>query len=75
MHALHLPPRHLWRTAALALVLAVLVTLAVTGLSGLQLPSRGDTASAPTVTAPASRPGTQTPAWVADPLRPPAFTR
>jgi hypothetical protein len=62
MHALHLPSRHLWFTALLALVLALAVLAAGDWLSQLELFSGG--AAAETTAAPP-------PTWADDPLAPP----
>jgi hypothetical protein len=73
MHALHLPPRHLWRAAALALVLAFAMALMATDLNRLDFSlSTGGGSSAEVTTPPAG-----TPSWVRDPLSPPtvALTR
>ena len=70
MHALHLPPRHLWRAAVLALALAFAMTLMAADLSGLNLTlsggGGGGSEPASQVTVPAG-----TPSWVSDPLTPP----
>jgi len=71
MHALHLPPRHLWKMGglALALTLALLLAAAVLAptIAGLSTPSAttADTAARPASPSP--------PAWVSDPLAPPSL--
>jgi hypothetical protein len=70
MHAVHLPPRHVWRTGLLALLLAFAMLFAIEALSGVEIPSLGGDASTPAASeAPATQPS-EPPAWVVDPLRP-----
>jgi hypothetical protein len=79
MHALHAAPRYFVRTALLALLLALAMVFAISELRGLQLPSIGEPSSTGsglvTTQAPAgdAGAGSDAPAWVADPLRPPTF--
>ena len=66
MHALHLPPRHLWLTALVALALALAFVLAGEGLSQLDLNlSSGGAIAEPMPVPPAS--------WASDPLAPPTL--
>ena len=72
MHALHMPHRLLWRAALLALLPVLAMTLAVTEVNGLELPSlAGDDGSAPATTP--IEPSTERPAWLNDPLRDPVL--
>jgi hypothetical protein len=71
MHALHLPPRHVWSTGLLALLLVVAMLIVLTTVSGVELPAiGGEPATAPvsSTDAPSS---SAAPAWVVHPLRPP----
>jgi hypothetical protein len=81
MHALHLPPRHLWRTALLALLLTIAIMAAGIGLSGIELGSTGGgggeatatgTGSAVVDTSGVDREGAR---WATSPLTPPAIAR
>ena len=69
MHALHMPPRLAARAALLALLLALAMMLALTELSGVELPTfgggGGEATSAP------FEPSSERPAWLSDPLRDP----
>jgi hypothetical protein len=70
MHALHTAPRDfILRSALLALLLALAMVVA---LSGLELPSFGGADPASVATQPTTA-DTGAPAWVTDPLRPPTF--
>jgi hypothetical protein len=76
VHALRFPPRHLWRTAFLALLLTVAAMAAGIALSSADLGSRepAATGSSPATVEPVrTHPGADPPAWVTDPLRPPTF--
>jgi hypothetical protein len=75
MHALQLPPRYFWRTALLALLLALAMVFVAGELSSVQLPSIGESSNTDSVTtqAPVGGASENAPAWVADPLRPPTF--
>jgi hypothetical protein len=64
MHALHLPPRHLWFTALVALVLALAVLLAGEWLTQVDLNLFSGGAAAESTPVP---PAT----WAEDPLAPP----
>jgi hypothetical protein len=72
VHALHLPPRHLWKLGLLALGL----TLAVLVIAAAVAPTIADL-STPTVTTVETTPGStdQAPAWVTDPMAPPSLLR
>ena len=78
MHAVHLPPRDLWRSALLAALLALVFTLALLMAIG-QLPSQSSSGSAPEsrIGAPQAPPSVATPSrddaagWLA-PLSVPA---
>ncbi len=65
MHALHLPPRHLWLAALLALVLAFAFVAAGEWLTQFELNlfSGGGAVAEPVPTPPAT--------WAEDPLTPP----
>jgi hypothetical protein len=83
MHALQLPPRHLWRVTLLAalLALAFMALLAPPvgpGTSGGGSIRQGAPAQ-PALTAPPARtavrpPLAPRPTWLANPLAPPTFT-
>jgi hypothetical protein len=64
MHVLHLPSRHLWFTALLALALALVVLAAGEALTQLD-PFSGGATAAPTTVPP--------PTWAEDPLAPPTI--
>jgi hypothetical protein len=70
VHALHLPPRHLWRIGLLALGL----TLALLVIAAILAPTVADL-STPSVTTTdtAVSAAPSTPAWVSDPLAPPSL--
>ena len=64
MYALHLPPRHLWLTALVALALALAFVLAGEWLTQVDLNLfSGGAAAEPTPAPPAT--------WASDPLTPP----
>jgi hypothetical protein len=72
MHALNLPPRHTWRVALLALLLAFAMTLFVQiGRLDLALSGGGSApaAAAPAPSAPARAPSGR-PDWASRPLAP-----
>jgi hypothetical protein len=74
MHALHLPPRHLWRMGLIALAL----TLAVVVVGALVAPTLADLAapsSTRTDTAVSTTSAPSAPAWVTDPMAPPSLLR
>jgi hypothetical protein len=84
MHALQLPPRHLWRVTLLAalLALAFMALLAppvgpgtTGGGSGRQAaPARPMPTTAPPARTAVRPPLAPRPSWLADPLAPPTFT-
>jgi hypothetical protein len=71
MHALHLPPRHLWKIGlpALALTIVVLAVAALVAptLADLAAPSATSVDTAVTSSAPS------TPTWATDPMAPPSL--
>lgn len=70
MHALHHWDRRPFVAALAALLLTLVMALAAVSLPDLEFGSGGATASsAPATTTPAA----ETPAWVSDPLAPPAL--
>jgi hypothetical protein len=71
MHALHLPPTHLWRTGLLALGL----TLVLLVLGALVTPGAVDLSPkpAPTVQTTATSQDPAPPTWKTDPLAPPSL--
>jgi hypothetical protein len=73
MHALHLPPRHLWKIGVLALAL----TTAVLVVAALVAPTLADLAapSATTVHTAASSSASPAPTWATDPMAPPSLLR
>jgi hypothetical protein len=72
MHALRLPPRHLLRVGLLALLLTLAVITAAAALRPYVESSGG--AGTP-ATEPVRSSSSGTPAWVKDPLAPPALLR
>lgn len=66
MHALHLPPQHLWRATALAALAAVVALLALAAPDLGSGSSAGAGSDNRAVPAPVP-----TPAWIGDPLAPP----
>jgi hypothetical protein len=76
VHAVHLPPRHFWRVALLATLLAFLLALASTDLGTLEFSFSGGSDSVPAAS-PAEPAATTTttaperPMWLTDPLSPP----
>jgi hypothetical protein len=69
MHALHLPPRHLWKMGLLALGL----TLVLLAIGAAVAPTILDL-STPTVTTVETAAGeTSAPVWMTDPVAPPAL--
>jgi hypothetical protein len=72
MHALRLPPRHLLRVGLLALLLTLAVIIAAAAVRPYLESSGG--AGSP-ATEPVQSTGGGTPAWVKDPLAPPALLR
>lgn len=79
MHALRLPPQHLWRVTALAALIAIVLTAAILLAAdslrsdGGSTQATGTGAPAPALT-PSAATGERAPAWVKDPLAPPTFT-
>jgi len=76
VHAVHLPPRQLWRAPALAALIALAITLvllvaAQTLNDGSAGATRADASAQP---APAAQAPERTPAWARDPLSPPTST-
>ena len=71
MHALHLPPSHLWRTGLLALALTFVLLL----LGALVVPSAVDLSTTPTTTVEttAANQDPAPPTWKTDPLAPPSL--
>ncbi len=70
MHTLHHFDRRPFVAALLALLLTVVMALAAASLPDLEFGSGGATASSPPA---ATSPQAETPAWVSDPLAPPAL--
>ena len=72
MHALHLPPGHLLKTGLLALGLTLLLLV----LGALAAPAVLDlTQPTETTAETAAGASSSSPAWVTDPLAPPALLR
>ena len=76
MHALHLPPRHLWRMGLLALaltiVLFVVAALVAPAIVDLSTPSA---TTVDTAASSAAGPAPSAPAWATDPPAPPSLLR
>jgi hypothetical protein len=88
VHALHFPPRNLWRVTALAALLTLAVTLLLLAVPQRLSPDSGSRATPVTgapapAAAPQPRPAhdtprpplVRTPSWLSDPLRPPSLGR
>jgi hypothetical protein len=77
MHALHLPPRHIWRVTLLAALLALLFTALLAVPIGDLRSGRGSDVSSTTpqavATAPSTGHRTDKPAWIANPVAPPTL--
>lgn len=71
MHALHLPPRHVWRVTALAALLAVLITAVLAVPASELVVDSGSSTTSVEASTPPSQPLVDTrPSWASDPLSP-----